>query len=475
MSENVLNYTPPPSLQPFLVSDKFVNLVVGPVGSTKTTASIIKIAYEAKRVAPCKDGIRRSRTCVVRGTREQLRDTTIPDFIKWFPDGVAGAYLRTEQKFILRFDDVEAEVLFRGLEDTNDVRRLLSLQLSFGFIDEFREISMDIFDALQGRLGRYPDKSMNGVGCCDDSGKEIDKLWGSTNPPDFDSAWEQYLSNPPENAAVFIQPSGLSPEADWLDFLKQDFYSNLMQGKSEDWIDVYVHAKFGKSLSGTPVFKSFNRDIHVSKTPLKYNPASSNPIIIGMDLALNPAAVIGQLDYGGRLAVLDCLHASGMGALRFLRERLKPLLVNKYAGANVMVVCDPSGTRRMDTDEATVVQLIKNENLAVKPAPTNRLPPRLAAVESFLTRQVDGRSMIIIDPSCETLIRALAGRYRYKIKKPGKQDEQVDDEPEKLHPWSDVADALQYLCLHADGGAVTGMPVRAQRREVQPAPFRWAL
>jgi len=51
-----------------------------------------------------------------------LRDTTIPDFLKWYPDGIAGTYLKTEYKFILRFDDVECEVLFRGLDDSNDVR-----------------------------------------------------------------------------------------------------------------------------------------------------------------------------------------------------------------------------------------------------------------------------------------------------------------------------------------------------------------
>jgi hypothetical protein len=472
---SVLNYTPPKSLEGFLTADKFVNLVVGPVGSTKTTASIIKVAYEAKRVAPCADGIRRSRACIIRNTREQLSDTTIPDWLKWFPDGVAGSYLRTERKFILRFDDVECEVLFRGLDDANDVRRLLSLQLSFGFMDEFREISMEIFNALQGRLGRYPDKSMNGVGCCDELGRQIDKVWGSSNPPDYDTPWEAYLSNPPANAAVFIQPSGLSPEADWLQYLKDDFYTNLMEGKPEDWIDVYVRAKFGKSLSGQPVFKSFDRATHIAKVPLKYNPSSNNPILVGFDLALNPAAVIGQMDYGGRLAVLDCLHASGMGALRFIRNHLKPLLVTKYAGARVMIICDPSGVRRMDTDESSVIQIIKAENLAVKPASTNRLAPRIAAVDNFLTRTVDGRSMITIDASCDILIKALAGKYRYRIKKPGKVDEQVDDEPEKLHPWSDIADALQYLCLHADGGAVTGATIQTSRREIQPSPFRWAM
>ncbi len=45
-------YTPPPSLIPFFTSEKFVSLIVGPVGSGKTSAAILKIAYHAKKMAP---------------------------------------------------------------------------------------------------------------------------------------------------------------------------------------------------------------------------------------------------------------------------------------------------------------------------------------------------------------------------------------------------------------------------------------
>ena len=42
-------FTPVPSTEGFILADKFVNLIMGPVGSTKTTASLIKIIHEAKR------------------------------------------------------------------------------------------------------------------------------------------------------------------------------------------------------------------------------------------------------------------------------------------------------------------------------------------------------------------------------------------------------------------------------------------
>lgn len=491
MSHQV-NFQIPASLEDFFREEsKFISLAVGPVGSLKTTTALAKILYHASRMAPCTDGIRRSRAVWVRNTREQLRDSSIPDFLKWYPDGLMGQYLKSEGKFLIRVGDIECEVLFRGLDDAQDVRRLLSLNTSFGILEEFREINPLIFEALQGRLGRYPDGTMvphrpewgvdskgNPVqGCVREDGKPNKLLWGVTNPPDFDSYWEDLLSDPPANVHVTIQPSAFDPTADWLHYLPTDYYENLAEGKSEDWVDVYIHAKFGRSLSGQPVHRSFKREIHVAKPgQLKFNPLASNPLLIGYDAALNPAAVIGQMGHDGRLMIFDAMHASGMGSLRFSRERLKPLLTSKFPGARALVIVDPSGVRRMDTDEQSVVQLLKAEGLAVKPARTNKVPMRLAAVENFLTRMVDGKPAVLIDPGCDILIKALAGKYRYKIKKPGTVDEQVEeDTPEKLHPWSDVADALQYLCLHADNGVVAGAQVLGARREVKPSPYRWAV
>jgi len=458
-----INFEVIESLDDFFYSDKFISLAVGPVGSTKTTAGIMKILHHAAQMAPDKNGVRKSRAIWVRNTREQLRDTSIPDFLKWIPDGVMGSFLKTEYKFVIKVGDIECEVLFRGLDDANDVRRLLSLQASFFIFDEFREIHPDIYNAAQGRVGRYPDKMMNGVGCKTDDGRANAHLWGMTNPPDQDTFWEELLTDPPENVHVTIQPSGLSPEADWTQFLPDDYYDNLAQGKTEDWIDVYIHAQFGKSLSGKPVFRAFDRSTHIAKKEIK--PISDDsPILIGVDAGLTPAAVVGQVIFDGRVIVYDALTSEDMGALRFVREKLKPLLANKFPGRNYLVIIDPAAFQRVQTDERTVADIYKNEGFHVKPAKTNSIAARLAAVESFMTRTVDGKSGLLLDPeSCGMLIQALAGKYRYKINSKGVKDES----PEKSHPWSDVADAFQYLCLHADGGELFGRGMESvERREV---------
>lgn len=480
---DTIDIRPVPSLEGFFYSENFISLVQGPVGSCKTTAGIQKILYHAARMAPCKDGIRRSRAIWVRQTREQLRDTSIPDFLKWFPDGKYGAFLKTEYKYTLKIGNIECEVLFRGLDDSNDVRRLLSMQASFAIFEEFRELNPDIFNAMQARLGRYPDGMMvphrpewgvdtggNPIqGCVTEDGALNRHMWGMSNPPDADTFWEEYISNPPNNAEVFIQPSGLSPEADWVHLLPANYYDDLAVGKTEEYIDVYIHAKFGKSLSGRPVFRCFDGTRHVSKTPLV---VQASTLIIGVDAGLNPTAVLTQQTYDGRVLVHDAITGAegGMGAVRFCRERLKPLIANKYQGREAIIIIDPTAFQRAPTDERSVADVFRAEGFAVKAARTNSISARIAAGENFMTRTVDGKPALLVDPGCTELITALRSKYRYRRNTKG----EIDDEPEKLHPWSDYVDSLMYSLLQHDNGTTFGAKALGQKRVIKPAPFKWA-
>ena len=58
-------------------------------------------------------------------------------------------------------------------------------------------------------------------------------------------------------------------------------------------------------------------------------------------------------------------------------------------------------------------------------------------------QQRDGGAALIISPTCTNLIRAMQSRYRYARTKGGI----LQPVPEKNHPHSDIADALQYAVL----------------------------
>lgn len=285
----------------------------------------------------------------------------------------------------------------------------------------------------------------------------------------MDTFWETLLTEPPKNCEVFFQPSGLSQEADWLQYLPSEYYANLAEGKTQDWVDVYINAQFGKSLAGKPVFSSFKTAIHVAEKPLIIQSA---PLIIGVDAGLTPTATICQVDYQGRILVHDSISGESMGALRFCRELLKPLLARKYQGIPQLIIIDPAAFQRAQTDEKTVADIFKNEGFLVKPALTNTITARIAAVDAYLTRTIDGKSAILFDKAgCGQLILAMRSKYRYKTNTKG----ETDESPEKTHPWSDYADSLQYACLHVDNGASLGAArTQVQRKEVKRSSYVYA-
>jgi hypothetical protein len=478
-----VNYTPVPSVTPYLLSDKFQSFIIGPVGSTKTTASLMKIPLEAKKMAASQDGIRRSRCAVVRNTRQMLLDSTIKDFLNLFPEGLAGHYMRTELKYILKFDDVECEVLFRGLDDADDVRRLLSLQLSFAMVDEVREINADVFDALTGRVGRYPngmmvphravwgnDEKGNPIqGCVDDYGNQMKKVWGATNPPDLDAHWEQYFTNADTSKIhVTIQPSGRSDKADWVQHLPTNYYEDLMVGKSEDWISVYVDGEWGKSLSGTPVYdKTFAADFHVAKEHIKPIQNMDYPITIGLDFGRTPSAAFMQRDPRGRVLVLSEITSENMGLDTFINTKLNPHISNNYPGYQFVVAPDPAGFMKQQASELTLVNQLEQAGFKCIKPPTNDPEKRIAAVERLLSQQIEGKAMFLVDPRCTHLIKGFRSGYRYKVKKNG----EMEDKPDK-NEFSHIHDALQY------GSAVIDMNIRGfgiaqARREVKKVRYAY--
>lgn len=460
---SALNYTPPQTLKEFIKdfrpSELFYDWIIGPVGSGKTTGIFFKLAYMAGLQKPGPDGIRRTRAVIVRNTLPQLRDTTINSWNMWFKEGQAGHWKLTEYKFLLRFNDVECEVLFRPLDTAEDVARVLSLEVTFAILDEFVQIPREIVDALSARLGRYPSAK--------DGGATNWGMWGSSNPDTEDNWWFEYLHKGlPSNARYFDQPSGYSPVAENLENLPggQAYYTNQAQGKSDAWIKQFIEAEWGYSASGKPVVPSFNASLHVAKKPLIYN--RHLPLVVGLDPGLAGSALIfGQEDTRGRLLVLGELVQSGYGAQRLITERMKPYIRQHFPDAQVIVAPDPAAAQRAASDERSVVDQIR-KFYPVKIETNNRLPMRLDAIDFFVSRLVEGGPALLIDEAqCPTLIRALKGGWRYQMDT--KRDILKSPEPEK-NAYSHPADAFGYLCRYFHRLSERGIKPTNQKPFVPP-------
>lgn len=453
MASHEINYVPSKTIKEFYASDAKMRVVMGPVGSGKSVGMCFEVLRRAMAQEPGADRLRRTRFAVVRNTVRQLADTTIKTWLDWFPDGVCGHFMRTTKTYYLEIDDIRCEVMFRALDDADDVANLNSLELTGAWFNECRDINEHIVDAMSKRIGRYPSKK--------DGGPTWHGMWGDTNPPTIDTWWYYQMEHlspddgvtPNDNGwVVFKQPSGRSPEAENIENLPENYYDT--QGRSDDYIRVFIDGLYGHSLAGTPVYKYFKPDYHISKHPLTMVKGSVRPIIVGMDLGLTPAAVIGQLDPRGRMLIMGEATGFDMGVQRFIRTKLKPLLNEKFAGAKVQIVCDPAGRQRQQGDEKSTVQLIEAEGFSVIPASTNAVAARLNAVDDYLMRNADGDAAFLIDPSCTALKAAMMGGYRFHPK--------TGNIEKNNH--SHVAEALQYLALHitdfSGSVPVTARPVK---------------
>lgn len=456
-----LNAQFPPVLSAFMQDNSRHRFVLGPFGSGKSYANIIEVVRRAAMQAPGPDGLRKSRFAVVRNTQPQLRDTTMKSWFDAIPNGSIGYYRETGKTFFIQTGDIRSEILFRALDDSSDVKNLLSMELSAVWLNEFKDLERAIVDALDGRIGRYPRIA--------DGGPSWEGIFGDSNFPTENSYWERMLEgydpdNPtvkkPNGWKVFKQPPAmiqkidgtyeLNPIAENVIHLPKNYYQHLVDGKSRDYIRTFVMCEYGHGLSGKPVHPAFSRDIHVAKSPLI--PDKNNLLLISADFGLTPAIVATQQNAFGQVLVLDEIVTFGMGIERAIEEKLLPLIRRRFDGFEVAVTGDPSGGTGSQADEtscADIFRRYKRKGLgSVKLAYSNSPVHRQGALDHFLTRLVDnGKPAFLVDPRCEWLIAALSGKYAFKKLKNGMESSDVEKSD-----WSHVAEALEYSCMHFERG-----------------------
>jgi hypothetical protein len=455
-------YNAPPTISAFLQSQAFGRLLWGPVGSGKTTGCIVEAARRMAEQAPAEDGKRYTRFAIIRQSLKDAKATVLKDVRGWF--GSIADWRVSESTLYLEYGDVVSEWPFIPLDEPDDVKRLLSLQLTGAYVNECIETDINLLSDIAGRVGRYPS---NDQGVCSWSG-----IWADTNAPILNTPWANFLANPPPQWQVFHQPGGHTEFAENLPHLNQTaetillpeddpvrikqgrgYYDRLLSVGTADYIRRYVWSEFGRDPSGAAVFaESFKYDYHVSSTGLE--PVYSRMLVVGQDFGRSPWSLICQLDHSGRLLVLEEVPGRGptgenLGLEQHAKQNLIPVLLQpRYAGRPIGLVGDPSGMAKDSLFEFNSFDLLKRCGLAAEPAPTNDLEPRLRGVESFFTRNIGGGPAIVIDGArCPTLVAALNGQYKFATRVDTSGGTFVKDVPEKLHPWSDVADALQYVCL----------------------------
>jgi len=446
----IVRYRPAgPILKTFHNSEAFVRLIMGPVGSGKSTACVMELLRRAGEQRKGPDGKRHTRFAIIRNTYGQLKTTAIKTFQQWCPPQYGKFVATPPITQHLVTDELDAEFIFLALDKPEDVDKLLSLELTGAWINEAREVPKGILDVLTTRVKRWPPKR--------DGGGSWYGIICDTNPPNNRHWWYQMAENewedpttgrkgPPEGWEFFRQPGGLSPLAENLENLEADYYEGIAAGKDPDWLRVYVHGDYGFLREGKPVFSSFRDGVHVAKSALK--PVEGLPLSIGADFGLTPAAIVGQRLPDGRWLILDEMVMDDIGITRFA-EALAGYMAQHYGG-HPLGTCwgDPAGAYRDQQGKTALDLMTKYTGWKWRPAPcgNNDLAIRLEVVRAALGRLIDGQPGFLVSPKCGVLREAMNGRYHYRKLRTAETEAEYREEPHK-NSYSHPADALQYLLL----------------------------
>jgi len=454
MSEFDIHYVAEPTLAKFHACKAFVRGVMGPIGSGKSTCGFMECYRLAMLQKPQRDKIRRSRFACIRNTYPELKTTSIRTFLDWF-GGLTSIKYDSPIVSMTKIGDVEMEIIFLSLDKPADIKKLLSLELTGAFINEAREVPLNVLDMVTGRVGRYPSKR--------DGGSVQSCVFMDTNPPDDDHWWYKLFEDEcPHNYELFKQPPALlkvhtdagviyvpNPKAENIGNLElgYEYYLRQVPGKKDEWIKVYVLGQYGSSADGRPCYPTYNDAIHVSEAPLFMY--KDLPLLLGFDFGRTPACIVGQLTPFGALNLLDEMvvdvEGQGMGLRKFLSTVVRPRINSHYPLAHsIFVKGDPAGEARGQMTEENCFDVLEDEGFPGDPASTNRIDMRIETVEYFLNMMIDGKPGLQLDPQCKVLRKGFIGGYQFeRVQVTG--ETRFKDQPKK-NRYSHPHDGLQYLC-----------------------------
>jgi len=445
-------------------SDNFVNLVMGPYGSGKTTMCLQHIVRQACSMPYWSSGRRRSRWAIVRNTSGELYSTTLQSWLTWFSDlGDVNKRQKPLLTYEHTFNDgkgiVELELIFIALDREEDIRKIKSLEVTGVYINELSEVPQGALSHFKGRVNhRYPSRSF-----CSDyywSG-----IIADTNPPDVDHwIYRDFEQKSIDSYRMFHQPAGLiKSDGKWIDnpdcdnyanlqhqdkntgHMKFDYYTKLAEGQTEEFIKVYCLGEYGSVSFGKRVYPEFNSDIHAVD---HIDAIQGEPIHLGWDFGLTPACVVIQISPRGQIRVLKEYQGEDMGIRTFAKNIVIPSLQRDFPYCKIGISrADPSGVAGDEImEELSCIGELNSLGIDTLPASTNKIESRLGAVKYYLNMMIDGRPAIIFSKEgCPGLIKGFIKDYIFK-RIAIKGEERYREEPDK-NMASHKQDALQYSLL----------------------------
>ena len=417
-----------------------VKLLIGPFGTGKTSSCAYDtIEMQSDRVLPIR-GIKRSRFAVVRNTYPELKDTTIKTYFDWFPEHVFGIYSKTEKKYTVKYDGKEIEILFRALDNPDDVKNLLSLELTGAHVDECREIHEDIIKVLLGRIGRYP--SMKDTGGVNPflSPPQLDL---SSNYPSTEHwMYRDFVKAPVDGYAIYEQGQLENKHN-----LRPNYYEDLERDYANrpDLLRTLVRGTWGVTVRGKQVYPTeFQRHRHVARMSMV--PHEVTIIIVGWDnTGLSPAISLSHISNTGQWRIFHefCFDDTG------IQDATEAFIIwsnlNLHADCTYRHIGDPAGKNRDSVKKSPAMYIAEK---AIDYGKTIEIEDglqtfkiRRESVANRLVKTINGEPAVLIDPSCTRIIDGFEGGYAY----PEIGNSGVYRSDPIKNMYSHIHDSLQYV------------------------------
>jgi hypothetical protein len=478
--------------------------IMGPVGSAKTTTCIRKIINITLQQNPGRDGVLRSRGCVVRDTYGQLQSNVMESFFSWFPKDMPGSEWNGElMRYKLRGAVVkmegqepvkfEIDIWFKAMGDHKAEDVLKGLELTWLWLNEVDTLNRDVLRFGIGRLGRYPSKKDGGcaLSCvmCDFNAPDEDNwtyelLVERQLPVNAETLKQLEEAHPEGVIGYHRQPGGRSvdPPPENIENLPDHYYTDQMAGMDDHLIRRMVDNEFGAVRHGQVVYPEFNEAVHVAKEPLTADPAL--PLLFGLDGGRTPALVVGQLDDHVRqlrilreVVLYDPIEGSYL-------ERLGPTAFGQICADLVgqdfpdcdagVLFFDPAVQFGQEDDGYDWIEFFTKEFPVQHWSPGseegNRVEPRLEAVRRRLTELPAGQPSILLNPDSTRVVRrAFRSHYIFERVESGSTGSGKFRSIPIKNDESHAMDAVAELCIGIQNrsGLINRMRQGAARRAAQ--------
>jgi hypothetical protein len=383
-----------------------------------------------------------ARWAMIRDTWENLRDTTLKEFFRWFPDGIAGKFVKSTKTWTWTCEGMKGEIMWLGMDVEADAAKLQSRELAGFCIDEPAPaattggVSEFIFDAAMTRL-RQPGMKWYGAKLAENNPDE--GHW--THRRFVEPGYRGYgdIKLPPMQTRGFSFFQTTRPEN--LKNLPDGYYETMGKRYEEagrlDLKTRFADGDFGFQQPGEPVTPEFNKSIHVKSSIAVLD----SPIMCCWDFGLNPTCIITQISPMSNWMILEAYVGEEIGTLELIQDVITGRIEDRFKGLSISHYGDPQGKQRdQSSSEQTAVKVIKQE-LGGRWYPGPReWPARRDAIRRCLGLLRNGVGLVQIDEKkAKAVWHALRGGWHYQKHNTGIVSQQARKD---IH--SHPGDALSY-------------------------------